>query len=193
MAGTLLVFDPATGRSGALPGAERILPLLGKDFRQVVTTGDATDSARETLRDHALLDHFEAVFGGLGGPVGKPYGAVLGRLGVAPERSLAIGDRLRADIASDTDRVVSLLVNQGRDRVDAAAIGAVIARLGRDDVPGAFDALLDAGRPLPADDDDGVVRAAGIDGDRPLTLQIFRHPALAGDRRVIVMRPAEEP
>ena len=54
----------------------------------------------------------EAVFGDLIYPVGKPYGEILRQLGGLADRSLAVCDRLRADIPADTDEVVTILINQ---------------------------------------------------------------------------------
>jgi hypothetical protein len=194
MAGTLIAWDPLAGRTGVLPGADTILPLLGKDFRMAVTTGDSTAGARELLRDHGLLDHFEQVFGGLGGPAGKPYGAVLAHLGGQPRRSLAVGDRLRADVAADTDEVVTMLINQDGDLVHAEAVRAAADRLaeaGEGDFTAGFDALLAGAERLPAAEGElaagAVVHAARCDGRVPLDLRLYRHPALAGDRRIVII------
>ena len=131
MAGTLIPFDPLTGAPGLLPEADQFLGELGESFRQVVTTGDMTASARNLLTGFGIGNHFERVFGDLFAPVGKPYGAILGQLQGDPSRSLAIGDRLRADIACDTDQVVTLLINQDGDTVTAGLVAHTIGRLRR--------------------------------------------------------------
>ncbi len=46
MAGTLIPFDPSTGRPRLLPGCEDFLPELAREFRMVCTTGDSTDRMR---------------------------------------------------------------------------------------------------------------------------------------------------
>lgn len=192
MAGTLIGRDPATGRTGILPGSDEFLPALGRDFRLLVTTGDSTEGARATLRDFGLLRHFAAVYGDLYEPVGKPYGAILRREGADPRRSLAVGDRLRADLPADTDAVVTVLVNQDGDRVTAGLVAALVWRLQARaaEFPAAFDALLAEAEPTPAAEGEwqggAVVKAGWAHGDAPAGLRVFRHPALAGDRRVIV-------
>ena len=97
-----------TGKASALPGGEEFLPEMGKDFRLVVTTGDEKRSARNLLSGFGLLSNFEDVFGDLYTPLGKPYGRILQQLGGNAECSLAIGDRLRADLPADTDKVVTV-------------------------------------------------------------------------------------
>ncbi|MBE0565089.1 MAG: HAD family hydrolase [Krumholzibacteria bacterium] len=192
MAGTLLPCDPVTGRAGALPGSDTILPVLGRDFRLLVATGDTTEGARSLLREFGLLQHFDAVYGDLHGPVGKPYGAILGRVGADPRCSLAIGDRLRADLPADTDEVVTVLVNQDGDRVSAGLVAALVWRLRgqAEEFPAAFDALLAGAEPTPAVvgpwQGGAVVKAGWAHGEAAASLRVYRHPALAGDRRVIV-------
>ena len=193
MAGTLIPYDPRTGRPGALPGCDEFLPELGRDFRLLVTTGDTTAGARGLLRDFELLRYFEAVYGDLFGPLGKPYGAILRQLGAEPRRSLAIGDRLRADVAGDTDQVVTVLINQDGQIVNAGQVGFLIGRLRRRhaEFPAAFDAMAGAGEPAPGAEGEwqgGTVTAARVVHDGfPIHLRRFRHPALEGDRRVIVI------
>ena len=193
MAGTLIPYDAVTGRPSALPGCAEFLPELGRDFRMFVTTGDTAAGARGLLRDHELLRHFEAVYGDLFGPVGKPYGAILRQVGAEPRRSLAIGDRLRADIPGDTDELVTVLINQDGEVINAGMVGFLISRLRRrgDEFPAAFDALLADGEPVPAAEGDchggAVVRAATCHDGFDIKLRLFRHPALAGDRRLIVI------
>lgn len=190
LAGTLVPYDPATGRPGILPGCDEFLPELARNFRMFVTTGDTTGGARELLAGYGVLRHFEAVYGDLFGPVGKPYGSILRQVGADPGRSLAIGDRLRADIPSDTADLVTILVNQDGNVLNAGKIAFLIGRLWRHapTFPKAFDALLAEGDPDPdAGADDGVVRAATLTDGFVIRLWLYRHPALAGDRRVIVI------
>ena len=190
MAGTLVPFDPATGRPGILPGCDDFLPELARNFRMFVTTGDTTGGARELLADHGILRHFEAVYGDLFGPVGKPYGSILRQVGADPRRSLAIGDRLRADVPGDTADLVTVLINQDGDVLNAGMVAFLIGRLRRhaDTFPAAFDALLDEGEPDPAAaGDEEIVRAAKLTDGFLMRLWLYRHPALADDRRVIVI------
>jgi len=193
MAGTLIPFDPVTGRPGALPGSDEFLPELGRDFRLVVTTGDNTAGARGLLREHELLRYFEVVYGDLYGPVGKPYGAILAQLEAEPGRSLAIGDRLRADIAADTDQVVTVLINQDGAPSGAGMIAFLIGRLKKraERFPDAFDALLAEGDPSPSAEGEfqggTVVQAVRWHDGFPVQLRVFRHPGLDGDRRIIII------
>ncbi len=152
MAGTLIAYDGLTGRPGAIPDGEEFLPELGKDFRLFVTTGDETENARAMLRGFELLRHFEDVFGDLYTPLGKPYGQILRQVGCAPEHSLAIGDRLRADLPADTPDVVLLLVNQSDETVSAGRVNFMVGILRQHGAtfPAAFHALKEKGTPLPA-------------------------------------------
>jgi hypothetical protein len=195
MAGTLIPYDPETGRAGVLPGGDEYLPELGGEFRMFVTTGDSCGSARSLLGGFDLLEHFEGIYGDLFAPVGKPYGAILQTVGGDPERSLAVGDRLRADVASDTDRVVTLLINQDQHIVHCAMIGFLIDRLREraDSLPDAFDQLLDAAEPDPAAEGPAqggeivLARRGGGRGVPDFRLWLFRHTLLHGDRRVLVL------
>jgi len=191
LAGTLLPYDQTTGRPGILPGSDEYLPELAKNFRLFVTTGDTTGDARSLLADHGLLPHFEAVYGDLFGPVGKPYGAILGQVGADADRGLAIGDRLRADVPGDTADLVTVLINQDGDMLNAGMISFLVERLQRraDSFPAAFDDLLAAGEHDPSAEaaDDAVARAARVTDGFALRLWLYRHPALEGDRRVIVI------
>jgi len=193
MAGTLIPFDPVTGRASALPGCSDFLPELGNVFRLVVTTGDSTASARGLLTDFELLSHFEAVYGDLFLPVGKPYGEILRQLGARPDCSLAIGDRLRADIPADTAELVTILVNQNGDVINAGMVSFIIRILRQHgpSFPAAFDHLTTDADP----DADAVGESRGgtigkawrrNDGF-PYRLWSFTHPALDGSRRVIVI------
>lgn len=151
MAGTLIAYDGITGRPGAIPGGEEFLPELGKDFRLFVTTGDETDHARSMLRGFELIRHFEDVFGDLYTPMGKPYGRILRQVGCAPEHSLAVGDRMRADLPADTPDVVLILVNQRDEIINAGMIHfmAGTLRLHGSTFPAAFRALSAKGEPRP--------------------------------------------
>lgn len=191
MAGTLVPFDPVTGSPRALPGCDEFLPELGQDFRLIVTTGDQKDSARNLLGGFGLLSHFEKVFGDLFSPVGKPYGEILRQLGGLPTCSLAIGDRLGADIASDTPEVVTLLINQGDDTVSAGLVAMVIGKLRKmsPNFPEAFHLLCQKSEPdesLQGYRGQGeVVKAWRGNLGFPCQMFLFQHPVLDGDRLII--------
>ena len=129
LAGTLLVYDGITHRSGPLPGWETALPDLARDFRMVVATGEGSASARGWLAEHGLMPYFEEVFGDLLSPGGKPHGEILRELGGRPAHSLVIGDRLRGDVPADSEQLITLLVNQDGEILDAALIGEIIRTL----------------------------------------------------------------
>jgi beta-phosphoglucomutase-like phosphatase (HAD superfamily) len=191
MAGTLIPFDPYSGSPRALPGCDEFLPELAKEFRQVVTTGDQHDSARSLLSGFGLAHHFEQIYGDLFAPVGKPFGEVLRHLGARPEQSLAIGDRLTADIASDHQGVVSILINQGKDTVSVGMISLIIKHLRKlgPDFPSAFSAWCEASEPVP----EAIGPRSGgelVDVRQAVAgftcrLMTFRHPVLDGDRFII--------
>jgi hypothetical protein len=193
MAGTLIPYDPVTGRPLPLPGCNDFLPELARYFRLVVTTGDGTASARGFLESYEILPHMEHVFGDLAYPVGKPYGEILRQLGGQPDRSLAIGDRLRADIPADTDQVVTILINQDGDIVNAGMVSFMthILRKQSECFPEAFRLLAANATP----DKDPVGSAWGgeiTDAWRrndgfEYRLMVYRHSALAGDRLIIVI------
>lgn len=191
MAGTLIPFDPVTGTACSLPGADEFLPELAQNFRLVVTTGDATSNAKSLLSGFDLLNHFEMVLGDLFAPVGKPYGEILRHLGGDPLRSLAVGDRLRADVASDTPDVVTILVNQGDDTVSVGIVNHIILQLNRlgANYPDAFEALCEKSTPnaeLVGDRAGGRISAAwDANLGFPLLLLRFSHPVLDSDRLVI--------
>ena len=193
LAGTLIPFDPITGKSGVLPGCAEFMTELGRDFRMFVTTGDSCSSARDLLRNFDLLEHFEEVYGDLFAAVGKPYGAILKAVGADPERSLAIGDRLRADVAADTDRVVTVLINQDQHLANCAQIGFLIRKLrARSDCfPDAFDLLLEEASPEPRLEGPAqggeIVQARRGGNGLGFNLWLFRHTLLNGDRRVVVL------
>jgi len=194
MAGTLIPFDPTTGRPRALPGCDDFLPELARDFRMVCTTGDSTAGARGLLDDFEILPHLEAVFGDLNQPVGKPYRAILRELKGSAPHSVAVADRLRADIPSDTDEVVTILINQDGDLSSAGMVSYMLHVLDRqsaDDYPTAFRHLTITA----AVDNDSVGEVAGgritaawrrNDGF-DYRLWIFEHDALAGERLIMAL------
>jgi hypothetical protein len=193
MAGTLIPYDPVTGRPQPLPGCDQYLPELARHFRLVVTTGDGSASARGFLAGFEILPHLEQVFGDLGNPVGKPYGEVLRVLGGRPENSLAVGDRLRADIPADTDQVVTILVNQDGDIINAGMVSFMVHLLRKqsDNFPQAFHLL--AANAAPDPDPVGsawggeVTRAWRRNDGFEYRLVVYRHSALDGDRLIIII------
>ena len=194
MAGTLISIDPHTGKPGPLPGCDVYLPELAREFRHVVTTGDSAAEARHTLGAHEILPHLVRIFADLHEPVGKPYGRVIAELGAATSRSLAVGDRMRADVASDTDRVVSILVNQGGRPVNAGMIAYMVHILRRQsagDFLTAFHHLTITAMPEPADigpqAGGEVVAAWHRDDGFPYRLLLWTHPELEGQRAIIVI------
>lgn len=194
MAGTLVPYHPETGRPGVLPGCDEYLPELGQDFRLFVTTGDTSGSARSLLRGFELLDHFEAVYGDLFAAVGKPYGAILATVGAEPGLSLAVGDRLRADVPADTPDVVTVLINQDARIDNCGKIGFLIKRMlsRAESFPAAFDLLMDESEPDPEccegpAQGGEIVTSRFSPGAVPCRLWLFRHPLLAEDRRVMVL------
>ncbi len=193
MAGTLIPFDPVTGRASALPGGEEFLPEMGKDFRLVVTTGDETRSARNLLSGFGLLSNFEDVFGDLYTPLGKPYGRILRQLGGNAECSLAIGDRLRADLPADTDQVVTILVNQNGEIINAGMVSFLISILQKNGAsfPEAFHTLTRKSDPAPEFEGDlqggQVLEAWSCHSGFTFRLLKFQHPLLDGERLLIVI------
>lgn len=191
MAGTLIAYDGITGRPGAIPGGEEFLPELGKLFRLFVTTGDETDNARTMLRGFELLRHFEDVFGNLYTPLGKPYGQILRQVGCAPERSLAIGDRLRSDLPADTPDVVLFLVNQRDEIINAGTVRFLVDKLRElgDTFPAAFRALAATGTPDPEAVGElmggRVAQAWRVKAGPRLRLFEYQHSLLDGGRLVI--------
>jgi len=194
MAGTLISFDPKTSNHCALPGCADFLPELSRDFRLLCTTGDRTASARELLDNYDILPYLESIYGGLNQPVGKPYGDILRQLEGSPPHSIGVGDRLVADIACDTDHVVSILINQGSELDSAGKVSYMIHVLNRqsaDDYPTAFRHLtINAAR-----DESAIGPAAGgqitaawkrHDGF-DYRLWVFEHEDLEGERLVIVL------
>lgn len=194
MAGTLVFIDPLTAKPVALPGCDVYLPELARDFRHVVTTGDTAGEARHQLAAHEILPHVVRIYADLHEPVGKPYGRVLAELGAGSERSLAVGDRLRSDVGADTDRIVSILVNQEARPVNAGMIAYMVHILRRQsagDFLTAFNHLTITAMPEPADQGPQaggeVVAAWRRDDGFPYRLWQWTHPGLEGRRAVIVL------
>jgi hypothetical protein len=194
MAGTLISFDPRSGRPGSLPGCDVYLPELAREFRHVVTTGDTATEARHQLGAHEILPHLARIFADLNEPVGKPYGRIIEEMEAGTARSLAVGDRLRSDVASDTDRVVSILVNQEGRPVNAGMIAYMVHILRRQsaaDFLTAFHHLTITAMPEPADigpaAGGSVVQAWRRDDGFPYRLWLWTHPDLEGQRAVIVI------
>ena len=194
LAGTLILLDPRTGKPGPLPGADVYLPELGRDFRHVVTTGDTANEARHILGAHEILPHLDRIFADLHEPVGKPYGQVIAEMGAGTARSLAVGDRLRVDVGSDTDRIVSILVGQEGRPVNAGMIAYMVHILRRqsaDDFLTAFHHLTITAMPEPGDlgprAGGEIVQAWRRDDGFPYRLWLWTHPGLAGRRAVIVI------
>ncbi len=193
MAGTLIPFDPVTGRAAALPGGEEFLPEMGKDFRLVVTTGDETRSARNLLSGFGLLSNFEDVFGGLYTPLGKPYGRILRSINGKPQCSLAIGDRLRADLPADTDEVVTILINQNSEIINAGMVSFLISVLKKngDSFPEAFHSLTKNADPAPelmGELQGGhVLSAWNCHTGFSFQMLKYQHPLLDGERLLIVI------
>ncbi|HOX26940.1 MAG TPA: hypothetical protein PLL30_14105 [Candidatus Krumholzibacteria bacterium] len=134
LAGTLEVRDPVTGRWGAWPGVAASLADLAVDHDLHLTTGDGTDEAAGTLEEYGLGRHFRRVHGDLRG-AGKPFGALAAALGRAPAHCLAVGDNPFSDTASDTDEVVSVLLEHSRTLVEPTRVVALVRELG---VSGSF-------------------------------------------------------
>lgn len=186
LAGTLLSLS---GSPSSLPGCAEFLPRLARDFQLIVTTGEGTGSARDLLRRAELLDHFEEVCGGLmGHTAGKPYGEILERRGCRPECSLAIGDRLAADVAADTDQVVTVLINQGPQVANAGMVVFLIEimRQQSSSFPEAFMRLTATAQPIPAPFA-AVEKAWSREDGLAYQLWLYRNHVLEGDRLVIVL------
>ncbi len=199
MAGTLIPFDTVTGHPRSLPGCEDFLPELGRDFRMICTTGDSPAGARSLLDSFDILPHLENIFGDLNQPFGKPYKAILQQIEGIPAQSIAVGDRLRADIASDTDEVVTILINQSGEINSAGMVSYmlhVLKRQAAPDYPTAFRHLTITA----TIDKDSVGEFAGgritsawrrNDGF-DYRLLVFEHDALVGERMVIDLGPGEQ-
>jgi len=176
-----------------MPGGEEFLPELGKNFRLFVTTGDETSSARNLLSGFGLLSNFEDVFGGLYTPLGKPYGSILRQIDGKPECSLAIGDRLRADLPSDTAQVVTVLINQNSEIISAGMISFLISILKKhgDTFPSAFQALTEKAEPAPelAGELQGGQVTSAWNCHTGFSFQMleYQHPLLDGKRLLIVI------
>ena len=186
LAGTLVAVP---GGHASLPGCAEFLPQLARDFQLIVTTGEGTGSARDWLRRAELLDYFEEICGGLlGGAAGKPYGEILERRGARPECSLAVGDRLTADVPADTDRLVTVLINQGERTANAGMVAYLIDLLRQQSpsFPAAFRKLAADAQPEPSPFAT-VHQAWRREDGLTYRLWIYRNPLLDGDRLVIVL------
>jgi FMN phosphatase YigB (HAD superfamily) len=194
MAGTLIPFDPATGRPRALPGCEDFLPELAREYRMVCTTGDSTAGARGLLDDFEILPHLEAIFGDLSQPIGKPYREILQQLKGSAPHSIAVADRLRADIPSDTDEVVTILINQDGELNNAGMVSYMLHILNRqstDEYPTAFRHLTISAtcdREAEGEIAGGRITSAWRRNDGfDYRLWVFEHEALAGERLIIAL------
>lgn len=199
MAGTLIPFDQTTGRPRALPGSEDFLPELARDFHMVCSTGDSPAGARGLLEAFEILPYLEDIYGDLNQPVGKPYKEILRQMDGQANRSLAVGDRLRADIASDTDEIVTILINQDGDLTSAGMVSYMIHLLNRqsaDDYPTAFRHLtISAARDeasLGPRAGGRVVEAWRRNDGFDYRLWVFQHDALGGERLVMVLGSGPE-
>ena len=185
MAGTLLARDRRSGKLLTMPGCRKALTELGRDFTLCVTTGDSAAGARLLLQQAGLLGHFAEVLGGLWAPAGKPYGEILAERDVQPDKCLAIGDRLDADLPSDTDRLVTVLVNQDGFDLHADTIVALVRLLGDQGggfLPG-FDRLFEEAEPVA-----GAEPARRLwSADLQFELMRLRHPALSRVRPVVIL------
>ena len=193
MAGTLLPYNSVTGTTSPLPGCDDFLPELGQDYRMVVTTGDQKAGAQSLLSGFGLMGHFEKIFGDLFAPVGKPYGEILRNLGGRPACSVAIGDRLSTDVASDTSEVLTILINQGDETANAGAVAMAIRILrGKADTfPEAFDLVCQESQPdeslLGSRCGGEITHAWRCDKGLYCWMARFTHPVLDGDRMIIVI------
>lgn len=159
----------------------------------VVTTGDQKAGARSLLSGFGLMGHFEKIFGDLFAPVGKPYGEILRNLGGQPACSLAIGDRLSTDVASDTSEVLTILINQdgGTSSAGAVAMAIRILRGKADNFPEAFDLVCQESIPddslLGSRCGGEITHAWRCDKGLYCWMARFTHPVLDGDRMIIVI------
>jgi hypothetical protein len=151
LAGTLLVHDETSHRSGPLPGWETALPSLASDFRMAVATGEGTSSARNLLSGYGLMPFFEEIFGDLLAHGGKPHGEILRQLGGRPELSLAIGDRLQSDVPGDCENLVTLIVNQNNEILNGELIANTVRAMQKaaPTMPDAFRELAERATPDP--------------------------------------------
>lgn len=199
MAGTLIPFDSTSGHPRALPDCEDFLPELARDFRMVCSTGDSTAGARALLGGFEILPYLEDIFGDLNQPVGKPYKEILRQMGAQTTHSLAVGDRLRADIASDTDQIVTILINQDGDVTSAGIISYMVHLLNRQSAADYVTAFRHLTITATIDKDSIGPRAGGQitsawrrnDGF-DYRLWVFEHPALSGERLVMVLGAGPE-
>ncbi len=166
---------------------------MGKDFRLVVTTGDETRSARNLLSGFGVLPYFEDVFGDLFTPLGKPYGTILKKIGGQAPCSIAIGDRLRADLPSDTDQVVTILINQNSEVVNAGMVSFLLKLLRKQGgtFPEAFHCLAEKADPAPelmGELQGGqVTKAWNSHSGFDFRMMVYQHALLDGERLVILI------
>lgn len=193
LAGTLLVRDRKAHRTVPLPGWSGILPALARDWRMVVTTGEASRSARSLLAEAQMLPLFEEIYGDLLGYGGKPHGQILEEMGAKPACSLIIGDRLDGDLPVDTDELVLLLVGTRGEAPSAGLIRQAVGKLASA-APTCLEAFTDLtkrGFPRPdsiGTDDDGTVTAAWTTDELPgAELWLYEPDWMDGQRRVIVL------
>jgi len=185
MAGTLVTRDRAKGHIVSLPGFTAAMTSLQPRYACHLTTSYETEHARDLLRELDLLPCFQGVHGQCNTGRGKPYGRLAGELHVPPESCLALGDNLSSDLPADSDRVVTVLINQEGFTLHAAVIAALVELLetrGENLLTG-FEALYAAAQLVP-------------DSDPPLRQNLdeiecfqfyFEHRSLGAPRPVILL------
>jgi hypothetical protein len=185
MAGTLLSRDHSTGKIRSLPGSGEALSHLSRHYTLCLTTSDITEHARDLLQDVELLQYFSGIYGNFAERVGKPYGTAAMARGVAPENCLAIGDYLRSDVPADSDRLVTVLINQQDFTLHAGMIVALTELLeAHGENPYlAFCNLLEKATPVPDSEPPCWHRTDDFD----YYLTWYRHGALEGSRPVIIL------
>lgn len=185
MAGTLLGRDIVTGRIRALPGSDEALALLSDRYIHHLTTSDITEHARALLQDVGLLQSFSGVHGNFARRTGKSYGAIAADLGVPPECCLAIGDYLPGDLPADTERLVTVLVNQRDFTLHASVIVALadlLATHGADNFT-AFENLLAGAEHMTGAD----LPLWRREDDFEYFLTWYEHTTLNGRRPLIIL------
>ncbi|MFH1844362.1 MAG: HAD family hydrolase [bacterium] len=185
LAGTVLTRDGAKGHIVSLAGFAEAMTALQTRYAIHLTTSDDTDSARDLLRSMNLLQCFHGVHGNFRVGTGKPYGELATELDVPPESCLAIGDNLYSDVPADSDRVVTVLINQEGFTLHAAIIAALVELLESrgESLCAGYEALFAAAQPLP--DSDPPLRQ-NLDGIECFMFY-FEHRALNAPRPVILL------